>query len=167
MRRVKARIDRACDRELSHLGRPGWRLARAFFDAEENLMSSDPELVELESADAFAPTLERVAKAIESHSMTIFARIDHAAGARTVGLAMPPTVVLLYGNPKGGTPLMLASPRAALDLPLRVLVRENEEGRGVVAFHPAAPVMKRAGVPDPLASKLDPAQEILVAAVKR
>jgi uncharacterized protein (DUF302 family) len=129
-------------------------------------MSSDPELVELDSPDAFTPTLERIANAIESHGMTIFARVDHAAGARSVGLAMPPTIVLYYGNPKGGTPLMLASPRAALDLPLRVLVRESEDGHAVVAFHPAATVMKHAGVPDQLAGKLDPAQQILVAAAK-
>jgi len=130
-------------------------------------MSSNPDLVELQSPDGFAPTLERIANAIESHGMTIFARIDHAAGARTVGLAMPPTIVLLYGNPKGGTPLMLAAPQAALDLPLRVLVREGEDGKAVVAFHPAAGMMKRAGVPDALASKLDPAQAILVEALKR
>jgi uncharacterized protein (DUF302 family) len=134
---------------------------------EEHAMSSTDDLVELESADGFAPTLERVAKAIESHGMTIFARVDHAAGARSVGLAMPPTIVLLYGNPKGGTPLMLAAPQAALDLPLHVVVRENENGKGVVAFHPAAPLMKRAGVPDALAGKLDPAQAILTEAVKR
>ena len=129
-------------------------------------MSSTPDLVELESPDAFAPTLERIANAIESHGMTIFARVDHAAGARSVGLAMPPTIVLLYGNPKGGTPLMLAAPQAALDLPLRVLVREREDGKAVIAFHPAAPMLKHAGVPDQLASKLDPAQAILVAALK-
>jgi len=129
-------------------------------------MATSPDLVELQSADGFAPTLERIANAIESHGMTIFARIDHAAGARAVGLAMPPTIVLLYGNPKGGTPLMLAAPRAALDLPLRVMVREGEDGKAIVAFHPAAPVMTRAGVPDALASKLDPAQAILVDAAK-
>ena len=127
-------------------------------------MSDD--LVELKSADGFAPTLERVTNAIESHGMTVFARVDHAAGARTVGLVMPPTVVLIYGNPKGGTPLMLAAPQAALDLPLRVLVREGADGKAVVAYHPAAVTMKRAGVPDELASKLDPAQAILAAAVK-
>jgi len=130
-------------------------------------MNTNPDLVELRSADGFAPTLERIANAIESHGMTIFARVDHAAGARAVGLAMPPTIVLLYGNPKGGTPLMLAAPQAALDLPLRVLVREGEDGKAVVAFHPAATVMKRAGVPDALASKLDPAQAILAEALKR
>jgi uncharacterized protein (DUF302 family) len=130
-------------------------------------MSSTQDLVELESGEAFAPTLERVVKAIESHGMTIFARVDHAAGARSVGLAMPATIVLLYGNPKGGTPLMLAAPQAALDLPLHVLVREGENGKTVVAFHPATPLMKRAGVPDALASKLDPAQSILAEALKR
>ena len=130
-------------------------------------MSSTPDLVELESPDAFTPTLERIANAIESHGLTILARVDHAAGARSVGLAMPPTIVLLYGNPKGGTPLMLAAPQAALDLPLRVLVREREDGKAVVAFHPAAPTLKHAGVPDALASKLDPAQAILSEAIKK
>ncbi|RWA53434.1 hypothetical protein AU476_14045 [Cupriavidus sp. UYMSc13B] len=57
--------------------------------------------------------------------MTIFARIDHAEAARNVGLAMPPTQVLIYGNAKRGTPLMLAAPGVALDLPLRVLVRDD------------------------------------------
>ena len=129
-------------------------------------MSTTSDLVELESPDAFTPTLERITHAIESHGMTIFATVDHAAGARTVGLVMPPTIVLLYGNPKGGTPLMLAAPQAALDLPLRVLVREGEDGKAVVAFHPAMPMLKNAGVPDQLASKLDPAQAILLAALK-
>jgi len=128
-------------------------------------MSSNPDLVELDSPDGFTATLERVTNAIESHGLTVFATVDHAAAARTVGLVMPPTVVLLYGNPKGGTPLMLAAPQAALDLPLRVMVREREGGKAVIAYHPAAPLMKRAGVPDTLASKLDPAQAILAAAL--
>jgi len=118
-----------------------------------------------ESTAGFAETLDRLVKAIESHGMTVFAKIDHAGGAREAGLAMPPTVVMLYGNPKGGTPIMLAAPQAALDLPLRVLVRE-EVGRVLVSFHPVADMLKNAGVPDDLATRLEPAQRVLVDAIK-
>ena len=118
------------------------------------------------SGVAFAPTLERLVRAIETADMTIFARIDHAAGAREVGMEMPPTVVLLYGNPRGGTPIMLAAPQAALDLPLRVLVREAADGRALVSFHPIVPLLRQAGVPDELAVRLEPAQRILIEAIQ-
>ena len=88
-----------------------------------------------------------------------------AQGAAQVGLAMPPTVVLIYGNPKGGTPLMLAAPYAALDLPLRVLARAAETGTSV-SFHPIAPTLLRAGVPDHLAHALDPAQRLIEEALQ-
>lgn len=78
---------------------------------------------------------------------------------------MPPTVLLTYGHPKGGTPIMLAAPQAALDLPLRVLVREDA-GRVLVSFHAAAPMLRRAGVPEALAERLDPAQRILAEAIR-
>lgn len=129
-------------------------------------MNEDPDLVELVSPVAFGPTLIRLTDAIAAAGMTIFARIDHAAGARAAGMAMPPTEVLIYGNPKGGTPLMQAAPHAALDLPLRVLVREAADGRTRVAFHPIAAVLQRAGVPEALASRLEPAQRVLVEALR-
>ena len=91
--------------------------------------------------------------------MTIFARIDHAANARDADLQMPPTTVFIYGNAKGGTPVMLATPRSALDLPLRVLVRETPAGT-IVAFQPIAPTLLNAGVPESLAHRLDRAQDI-------
>ncbi|HWU27007.1 MAG TPA: DUF302 domain-containing protein [Rhizomicrobium sp.] len=119
-----------------------------------------PDFVELESSKAFAETLKGVEAAIAAHGMAVFARIDHAQAAKAVGLSMPPTVVLLYGNPKGGTPMMLANPRAALDLPLRVLVRE-EGARVLVSFHPVADMLVRAGVPADLAAKLEPAQQVI------
>jgi len=127
--------------------------------------SANFDPVELVSALSFSSTLERLADAIEKAGMILFSTIDHAAGARDIGMAMPPTVVLFYGHPKGGTPIMLAAPRAALDLPLRVLVREETGGRVLVAFHPAAAMLRRAGVPETLATRLDPAQRLLAEAV--
>jgi uncharacterized protein (DUF302 family) len=122
-------------------------------------------IVEHVSALPFGPTLKRLKDAIATAGMTVFACIDHAAGAREVGMEMPPTVVLLYGHPRGGTPIMLAAPQTALDLPLRVLVREDTDGRTVVSFHPVAQMLREAGVPDPLASRLEPAQRILIEAI--
>lgn len=130
---------------------------------EEGMVSrANPGITEHESRLSFDATLDRLAKAIERAGLTIFARIDHAAGARDAGLAMSPTVVLTYGNAKGGTPVMLAAPQAALDLPLRVLVREDADGRTLVAFHPIAPTMLAAGVPEALANRLEPAQRLLI-----
>ncbi|MDE2516081.1 MAG: DUF302 domain-containing protein [Rhodospirillales bacterium] len=95
----------------------------------------------------------------------LFARFDHQAGARTAGLDMPPTTVLVYGHAKGGTPIMQAVPQVALDLPLRVLVRQREDGRTVIAFHPIGAMLRRAGVAEALAGRLDPAQQMLVKAL--
>jgi uncharacterized protein (DUF302 family) len=122
--------------------------------------------VEHVSSVAFAPTLERLVLAIETEGMTVFARIDHAAGAREIGTQMPPTVVLVYGSPRGGTPIMLAAPQAALDLPLRVLAREEPNGRAVISFYPVAPILRQAGVADALATRLEPAQRVLIEAIR-
>ena len=123
-------------------------------------------IVEHVGLHGFDATLARLTAAIDRAGLHLFARIDHAAGAREVGLDMPPTTVLIYGHPKGGTPIMLATPTVALDLPLRVLVREREDGNTVVAFHPAGASLRRAGVPAELAARLDPAQSILLEALK-
>jgi uncharacterized protein (DUF302 family) len=131
-------------------------------------MAAEPPLTPVERVSGlpFRQTLERIEQAIEAAGMTIFARIDHAAGAQTVGMTMPPTVVLLYGNPRGGTPIMLANPRAALDLPLRVLVREDAEGRALMSFHPIGPLLQASEVPAELAARLEPAQRLLVDALQ-
>ena len=122
-------------------------------------------LVETISGESFDATLARLIEAIARSGMTLFARIDHAASALAIGTPMPPTTVLIYGSPAGGTPLMLAAPLAALDLPLRVLVRENDQGQVSMLFHPIAPVLRLAGVPEALAHRLDRAQQMLVEAL--
>ncbi len=126
---------------------------------------SDGELREVVAVSAFHETLERLTSAITQAGLVLFHSIDHQAGAREIGLEMPPATVLTYGHPKAGTPIMLEAPCAALELPLRVLVRVRDDGKTVIAFHPIAAVLRRAGVPEPLAARLDPAQEILVKAV--
>jgi uncharacterized protein (DUF302 family) len=130
--------------------------------AKENSLT----LVEHPSSTDFETTMRRLVEAIESAGMTVFARIDHAAGAREAGLRMPPTVLLLYGNPKGGTPIMIAAPLAALDLPLRVLLREASDGQTLLSFHPIVPVLREAGVAPEMAARLQPAQELLLKALR-
>ena len=128
--------------------------------------STESNVVEHASPLSFEATVKRLLEAIEHAGLTVFATIDHAANARAVGMTMPPAAVLIYGNGKGGTPIMLASPHSALDLPLRALVQERE-GRTVLAFHPIAAQLQLAGVPEELASRLQPAQQLLVAALQR
>ena len=101
-------------------------------------MTEYPGIVQLISSYNFLSTLDSLSDAFERAHLQIFARIDHRAAAAQVGLSMPPTTVLIYGNPQSGTPLMLTAPIVALDLPLRVLVREDPSGQTIVAYHPAA-----------------------------
>ncbi len=77
-------------------------------------------LIVKESAHSVADTMDRLAAAAEENGLNIFSRIDHAAGAETAGLDLPPTQLLVVGNPNAGTPLMQADPRTALSLPLRI-----------------------------------------------
>ena len=129
---------------------------------------SDPTLFDVEEHVAptgFDVTVERLKTAIAHAGLMLFATIDHAAGAHDAGLTMPPATVLIYGHAKGGTPIMLEEPRTALDLPLRVLVRQQEDGRTVIAFHPATAMLRRAGVSEELAARLEPAQRLLVQAL--
>jgi uncharacterized protein (DUF302 family) len=129
------------------------------------MKSRSSDIIEHTSSLSFDDTLERLARAIEVGGMTIFARIDHAANARSVGMTMPLATVLIYGNPRGGTPIMLVTPVAALDLPLRVLVREGDDGVTVVAFHPIVEVLRNAGVAEDVAARLAPAQHMLLKAL--
>jgi uncharacterized protein (DUF302 family) len=98
-------------------------------------MTEGPEgLVILQSRSDAAETFERLVRAVQSGGMTIFARIDQAGAAMAAGLALRPTFVLLFGNPKAGTPLMQAAPSIAIDLPLKALVWGEAEGAAQLAY---------------------------------
>jgi uncharacterized protein (DUF302 family) len=76
----------------------------------------------------YATTLRRLTDVIERRGLTLFARIDHAAAAREAGLELSEEVVILFGNPRAGTPLMRSDPRIGIELPLRILVWQESEG---------------------------------------
>lgn len=119
-------------------------------------------LVEMTSPYSFEDTVDRLTKAIPRAGLVLITRLDHAAGARSMGLELPASLVLVYGHPKGGTPIMNAYPSAALDLPLRVLVRHDSAAGGtVVAFHPVVEMLAGHGVPEALARRLEPAQALI------
>lgn len=99
----------------------------------------------LPSAHGARETMDRLAAEVAAAGMTIFARIDHAAGAAAVGMTMPPMEVLVFGAPKAGTPLMLAAPTIGIDLPLKALVWQDEAGAVWLAYNQPVWIAERHG----------------------
>lgn len=91
-------------------------------------------LVSVESSLGAKETADRVERLAKEMGMTLFNRIDHAAGARTIGEELRPTEVLIFGNPKGGTPLMKCRQSVGIDLPLKILVWQDEAGEVRVGY---------------------------------
>jgi uncharacterized protein (DUF302 family) len=111
-------------------------------------------------------TIERINNAVVGKGMTVFARIDHSEEARKVGLEMKPTILLIFGNPKAGTPLMVAQPTAAIDLPMKALAWEDKDGKVWLTYNSSTLLNQRHGVPADLVSKIQPVESLLEAAVK-
>jgi uncharacterized protein (DUF302 family) len=116
------------------------------------------------SGHDYEHTVARLDAELARRGLGPLARIDHAAGARSVGLEMPPTLVVLFGNPRAGTPLMLKAPDLALDLPLRLLVRERE-GRVELVHTDPATTVEQHGLPAAAAAPLAETVASIVAAV--
>jgi uncharacterized protein (DUF302 family) len=103
---------------------------------ERRLMSLRSDIRTLHSDAPVEQVVDRLRELIRGRGLTLFAEIDHARNAREAGLDMPETRVLIFGNAKGGTALMLASPDIALELPLRILVRAEAVATGIVYIDP-------------------------------
>lgn len=93
-------------------------------------------------------TLDRVETVLRAKAITVFARIDHSGEAEKVGLKMRPTQVLIFGSPKGGTPVMVAAPTAAIDLPLKALAWQDDEGIVWLCYNDPEYLKKRFGLTD-------------------
>jgi len=107
---------------------------------------ADAGLETVASAFPVAETVDRLAAAAAAAGMTVFARVDHAAGAAEVGLPLRPTELILVGNPRGGTPLMQDAQTAGIDLPLRALAWEDADGRVWVTTNDTAWIAARHGL---------------------
>jgi len=92
-------------------------------------------IVDIRSSHTVDATVAKLSGIIEAKRMTVFAVVDHSGEAAKVGLSMRPTKLLIFGSPKAGTPLMLAAPSIAIDLPLKILVWEDENSQTWVSFN--------------------------------
>ncbi|MCP4335729.1 MAG: DUF302 domain-containing protein [Gammaproteobacteria bacterium] len=92
-------------------------------------------MIDVKSNHSVAVTADRLESILGSKGMTVFARIDHAAGAKKVGKTLPPTELVIFGNPKVGTPLMLCSPSIAIDLPQKALIWQDAAGDTWISYN--------------------------------
>jgi uncharacterized protein (DUF302 family) len=99
-------------------------------------------------------TVERLKVILQAKGVTLFALIDHSGEAEKIGMAMRPTKLLIFGNPQGGTPLMLAAPSSAIDLPLKILVWEDANRKVWISYNSLAYLKERHGLPEELLSKI-------------
>ncbi|MGB6537699.1 MAG: DUF302 domain-containing protein [Xanthobacteraceae bacterium] len=99
-------------------------------------------------ASSFGPkeTLDRLEAQIKAKGLTVFACVDHAAGAAAVGLALRPTAMVIFGNARGGTPLMQSNQTAGIDLPLKCLVWQDEAGKTWLSYNDPAWIAQRHGL---------------------
>ncbi len=109
--------------------------------------TADDGILTLQSHHSVDETLRKLEGLLAARGITLFARIDHSGEAAKVGMSMPPTKLAIFGNPKAGTPLMLAAPGIAIDLPLKILIREDAEGKVWVSYDSPAYLQRRHGLP--------------------
>ncbi len=123
-------------------------------------------LIHLESPYSDVETMARLEAVIKEHGLRIFACIDHSGAAAEVGLRMRPTQVLVFGNPLSGTPIMIATPSLAIDLPFKVLVWEDDTGTVWLTYNAPEYLRNRHGAPESLVHNLSPLINLLRGAVK-
>jgi len=111
-------------------------------------------------------TVEKLKGILDAKGITLFAFVDHSGEAEKVGLKMRPTKLLIFGNPKGGTPLMIASPSIAIDLPLKILVAEDEAGKVWVSYNAPVYLRGRHRVPPELAPNIAVVEALAAAAAE-
>ncbi len=113
-------------------------------------VQKDEGIVTIPSTHSVDQTVDRLETILQSKGVKLFALVDHSGEAAKVGLKMPPTKLLIFGNPKAGTPLMLAAPSIALDLPLKILVAQDSQGKVWISYNSPEYLKERYDLPQDL-----------------
>ena len=123
-------------------------------------------LIHVSSPHTVPETLERVESILRAKNLTIFARIDHSGEAAKVGLAMRPTQLIIFGSPKAGTPMMVASPTLAIDLPLKALVWQDADEKVWVSYNDPIYLQRRHNISDELLKNISAVGALLERAME-
>ena len=118
--------------------------------AADNAVMKENGIIDIPSNHSVDQTVERLKSILQSKEVTLFALIDHSGEAEKVGMKMRPTKLLIFGSPKAGTPLMLAAPSIAIDLPLKILVWEDGQGKVWLSYNSPEYLKDRHGLPQDL-----------------
>ena len=117
--------------------------------------ASNGGLVARPSNHSVDETVSRLKNILQSKGVTLFAVVDHSGEAEKVGMKMPATKLLIFGSPKAGTPLMLATPSIAIDLPLKILVSEDAQGKTWISYNSPEYLQNRHGFPPELLANIE------------
>src|SRR5258708_25425884 len=123
-------------------------------------------IIQIASRYSLDETVQRIESLLGQKGLKTFAVIDHSGEAASAGLNMRPTKVIIFGSPKGGTPLMVAAPTLAIDLPLKALVAEDENGKVWVSYNSPEYLRQRHGIPEDLLKNIAGAGTLLEKAVE-
>jgi uncharacterized protein (DUF302 family) len=124
-------------------------------------MQSNKDIITLPGLQSVTQTMDAIEKALTSHGVFIYARIDQEAEAAKVGLTLKPMKLLIFGNPRGGIPLMSANPLCGLDLPLKILVWEDDQKKIWQSYNSFSYLQKRYDLPADLIQKISGVEKII------
>lgn len=129
-------------------------------------MSSKPNngIIQIPGNHSVDDTVEKLRTILQSKSVTLFAVVDHSGEAARAGMTMPNTKLLIFGSPKAGTPVMLAAPSVAIDLPLKILVAEDAAGKVWISYNSVQFLAERHGIPPELMKNLAVIESLATAA---
>jgi uncharacterized protein (DUF302 family) len=128
--------------------------------------TADNGILQRPSNHSVDETVKRLKGILQAKGLTLFALVDHSGEAEKVRMKMLPSKLLIFGSPKGGTPVMMAAPTIAIDLPLKVLIREDSQGRVWVSYNSPEYLAKRHAVPDDLVKNIAGVEMLVQEALK-